>query len=120
MEKKLQPSCGFESSMKFLLTLVLLSDLGLAMAEEAIPRAFTESPNQAASNGGETVVVLDDGQVGSTWDNGILAWDQAINYEVCSNDFGAGCPTVSWGWVGSGFLGLGSTTPTHNCCFDRR
>lgn len=105
MEKKLQPWCGFESSMKFLLTLVLLSDLGLAMAEEAIPRAFTESPNQAASNGGETVVVLDDGQVGSTWDNGILAWDQAINYEVCSNDFGAGCPTVSWGWVGSGNRG---------------
>ena len=105
MEKKFEPLFRFKLSIKLLLTLILVSYLELARAEEALSRVSTESTHVAASNDGETLVVLDRGQIGSTWENGILAWDQANDYEVCSNDFGAGCPTVSWSRVASGDRG---------------
>lgn len=44
-------------------------------------------------------VVLENGQVASTWDVGIAAFDEAIGYGDCVGDGGAGCPTVDWRWV---------------------
>ena len=46
-----------------------------------------------------TEVVLENGQVASTWDVGIAAFDEAIGYGDCVDDGGAGCPTVDWRWV---------------------
>ena len=46
-----------------------------------------------------TEVVLENGQVASTWDAGIAAFDEAIGYGDCVGDGGAGCPTVDWRWV---------------------
>ena len=46
-----------------------------------------------------TLTVLEDGQIASTWNTGIAAWDQAIGYQLCINDGGAACPTVGWRWV---------------------
>ena len=46
-----------------------------------------------------TEVVLENGQVASTWDVGIAAFDEAIGYGDCVGDGGAGCPTVDWRWV---------------------
>ena len=43
--------------------------------------------------------VLDQGTAGSDWTRGINAFDAAIGYGVCSNDGGAGCPSISWSTV---------------------
>ena len=64
-----------------------------------------EFDNVPTSEPSDTLTVLDNGQVGSTWGNGIGAWDQAISYNTCNNDYGAGCPTVNWSWVAGGDRG---------------
>jgi len=51
-----------------------------------------------SEQGEEILEVLNSGRVASTWDTGIAAWDQAINYGSCGNG-GAGCPTVDWEWA---------------------
>jgi len=51
-----------------------------------------------SEQGEEVLEVLNNGRVASTWDRGIAAWDQAINYGSCGNG-GAGCPTVDWEWA---------------------
>ena len=51
-----------------------------------------------SEQGEEILEVLNSGRVASTWDRGIAAWDQAINYGSCGNG-GAGCPTVDWEWA---------------------
>ena len=40
-----------------------------------------------------------DGVVSSIWDNGIMAFDENINYQACVNNGGAGCPSLDWGIV---------------------
>ncbi|UCC14464.1 MAG: DUF5011 domain-containing protein [Gammaproteobacteria bacterium] len=46
---------------------------------------------------GETdLVVFDEGLVGPVWNRGINAFDAAIGFSDCSNDGGAGCPSIDW------------------------
>ena len=45
------------------------------------------------------VNVLEDGLPASTWNEGINAFDSAINWQDCNNDGGAGCPSISWAVV---------------------
>ena len=47
------------------------------------------------------LTVVDAGGIGPTWDGGISAFDQEIDFGSCINDSGAGCPNVSWAWVES-------------------
>ena len=49
-----------------------------------------------------TLPVIANGELGATWDVGIAAFDAGINYESCTNDFGAGCPNVDWRWSDGG------------------
>lgn len=49
--------------------------------------------------------VLADGALVPPWDSALGAYDEAIGYEVCLNDGGAGCPTVDWQWTNSGNRG---------------
>ena len=51
-----------------------------------------------SEQGEEVLAVLNNGSVASTWDRGIAAWDQAIDFGSCGNG-GAGCPTVDWEWT---------------------
>jgi len=43
--------------------------------------------------------VFKNGSVTSTWDGGINAFDEAINYGECNNDGGAACPSMNWSVV---------------------
>ncbi len=42
------------------------------------------------------LMVFSDGVVNSIWDRGINAFDEAIGWGECSNDQGAGCPSIAW------------------------
>ena len=46
--------------------------------------------------------VIDAAGVGPTWDGGIAAFDQEIDFGSCINDFGVGCPNIDWLFVGAG------------------
>lgn len=46
--------------------------------------------------------VIDAAGVGPTWDGGIAAFDQEIDFGACVNDFGAGCPNIDWLFIGEG------------------
>ena len=50
-------------------------------------------------------VVLEDGALVPPWDGALGAYDEALGYEVCLDDGGAGCPTVDWRWTNSGNRG---------------
>lgn len=45
------------------------------------------------------LAVLQDGEVGQEWAQNLNAFDAAIGYANCSNDGGAGCPSMNWKWV---------------------
>lgn len=44
-------------------------------------------------------VVYDNGAVDSAWDLGLMAFDEAIQWQTCENDGGEGCPSISWSVV---------------------
>ena len=46
-------------------------------------------------------IVLEGGAVAPPWDGALGAYDEALGYEVCLDDGGAGCPTVDWQWTNS-------------------
>ena len=46
-------------------------------------------------------IVLEDGALAPPWDGALGAYDEALGYEVCLDDGGAGCPTVDWQWTNS-------------------
>lgn len=46
--------------------------------------------------------VVNDGEIGPTWDGGIAAFDQEIDFASCIQDSGLGCPNISWFWTESG------------------
>jgi endo-1,3(4)-beta-glucanase len=48
---------------------------------------------------GDDLLVLTSGTVDSIWTRGINAFDEANNYADCSNDGGAGCPSIAWQWT---------------------
>ena len=50
-------------------------------------------------------IVLADGELAPPWDGALGAYDEALGYEVCLDDGGAGCPTVDWQWINSGNRG---------------
>ena len=54
--------------------------------------------------GEEILMVLANGSVAPTWDRGIAAWDQAIDFGSCGTG-GSGCPTVDWEWIDAGERG---------------
>lgn len=55
----------------------------------------------AAFASDRVLTVVDADGIGPTWDGGIGAFDQEIDFDSCINDSGAGCPNISWAWVGS-------------------
>lgn len=55
----------------------------------------------AAFASDRVLTVVDVDGIGPTWDGGIGAFDQEIDFDSCINDSGAGCPNISWAWVGS-------------------
>jgi len=50
----------------------------------------------AAQEEPESLTVFADGGVADTWDLGIGAYAQGINYNSCENDGGEGCPNIGW------------------------
>ena len=52
-----------------------------------------------------SAVVFADGEVGELWEEGIAAFDEAIEYAECVDDGGAGCPSIDWELVGAGDRG---------------
>jgi endoglucanase Acf2 len=50
----------------------------------------------ASGAGPNDLLVLYEGAVDPIWDRGISAFDEAIDFAECSNDGGAGCPSISW------------------------
>ena len=56
--------------------------------------------NQSIALASERVLTVVDAEgIGPTWDGGIGAFDQEIDFDSCINDSGAGCPNISWAWV---------------------
>ena len=55
----------------------------------------------AAVASNRVLTVVDAEGIGPTWDGGISAFDQEIDFGSCINDSGARCPNISWAWVGS-------------------
>lgn len=64
----------------------------------SVQRIVTVQGEDTSTEGG-TQTVLSQGSVDSTWDRGINAFDAAIGYADCSNDGGAGCPSIAWEFV---------------------
>ena len=59
--------------------------------------------NQSIALASERVLTVVDAEgIGPTWDGGIGAFDQEIDFDSCINDSGAGCPNISWAWEGDG------------------
>ena len=44
----------------------------------------------------DTLTVFQAGVVGADWDLGLNAYDEGIDFALCTNDNGAGCPNISW------------------------
>ena len=60
--------------------------------------------NTGGGNGGgnpdaDPFWVFQDGDFTTTFDLGTRAFDSAINYELCVNDNGAACPSISWSYL---------------------
>ena len=61
---------------------------------------------QPAPGAGENdLLVFYQGEVDPIWNRGISAFDSAIDYAECSNDGGAGCPSIGWTLVTDGERG---------------
>ena len=56
----------------------------------------------AAFASDRVLTVVNAGGIGPTWDGGIGAFDQEIDFDSCINDSGAGCPNIRWAWEGDG------------------
>ena len=50
-------------------------------------------------------IALEDSALVPHWNGALGAYDEALGYEVCLDDGGAGCPTVDWRWTNSGNRG---------------
>jgi beta-glucosidase len=47
----------------------------------------------------EAIWVLRNGAVEERFEGGIKAFDEALNFDECTNDGGAACPSIEWQWV---------------------
>ena len=87
---------------------------GLSYTDEIDLPVLTEDPSNVqsgiiegsgATGGGssnpdaEPLWVFENGGFTSTYDLGTRAFDSAINYEICINDNGDGCPSISWSYL---------------------
>ena len=87
---------------------------GLTYQDQTTIEALTEDPRNSESglvlatedNHGdssedmpEVLWVLRNGEIESQWDRGVGAFDEAINWDVCLNDGGDGCPSINWQFV---------------------
>jgi endo-1,3(4)-beta-glucanase len=57
------------------------------------------APDTTPPNTDNDLNVFKSGSVSSTWNGGINAFDEAINYGECNNDGGAACPSMNWSVV---------------------
>ena len=57
------------------------------------------------------LTVIDSRGLGPTWDSGIAAFDEEIDFGSCIEDSGAGCPNISWSWVENDCLLYTSPSP---------
>ena len=92
---------------------VTVSTTGSVISSSAGEYTLTYSATDAAGNTAtetrvvtvtavatvDTLVVFDQGVVGSTWDLGLNGYDQEKDYAECSDDGGAACPNISWDLV---------------------
>jgi len=62
----------------------------------SVTRTVTVS---AAVEAPQSLLVFSDGEVADTWDLGIGAYDEGINYNTCENDGGESCPNIGWSIV---------------------
>jgi beta-glucosidase len=88
---------------------------GLSYADNQTIPLLTEDPNNTESgivegsgSGGETgggnpdaepFWVFENGDFTETYDLGTRAFDSAINYDLCINDDGDACPSISWSYL---------------------
>jgi len=88
---------------------------GLSYSDNQNLPTLTEDPNNTASgivegsgSGGGTgggnpnadpLWVLENGDFTATYDLGTRAYDSAINYDLCVNDNGEACPSISWSYL---------------------
>ncbi len=70
-------------------------------------------PEPPANNNLANVLV--DGNIGDAWDEGILAFDAALNYSNCSPASGTACQSISWQFINDSTEGnvLEITHPTN-------
>lgn len=93
---------------------------GLTYQDQTTIEALTEDPRNSESglvlatedNHGdssedmpEVLWVLRNGEIASQWDRGVGAFDEAINWDVCLNDGGDGCPSIDWRFVSDSLRG---------------
>ena len=53
-------------------------------------------PTIPGAPGSTDLIAFENGVIGSTWDRGINAFDEALNFGECQNDNGAACPSIDW------------------------
>lgn len=56
----------------------------------------TVNISEVDSTGISVLTVLEDGLAGSLWTEGLVAFDQGIGWQACTNDGGEGCPNIAW------------------------
>ena len=59
----------------------------------------TGGGNGSGNTDADPFWVFQDGDFTTTFDLGTRAFDSAINYELCVNDNGAACPSISWSYL---------------------
>ena len=64
-----------------------------------VQRSVTVLAASAPADTSSDLVVFADGAVDLAWDRGINAFDQAIDFQDCSNDGGQACPSIAWQFV---------------------
>ena len=68
------------------------SESGLVLATE-------DNHGDSSEDMPEVLWVLRNGEIEAQWDRGVGAFDEAINWDVCLNDGGDGCPSIDWQFV---------------------
>lgn len=67
---------------------------------EPVPEPDSDSATETV-----TLTVFSGGSVGADWDLGLNAYDEGIDFALCENDNGAGCPNIDWEIINDGERG---------------
>ncbi|HSG60605.1 MAG TPA: glycosyl hydrolase [Pseudomonadales bacterium] len=73
------------------------ASLSRVVVIEAAPAPPTPPPVTPPSSGNDQVLV--EGEIGTAWDKGILAFDAALDYADCTMSGGTICTSISWEFV---------------------